>query len=95
MSEVTVFAKITAKKGCAPQVLADLQNLVALVHKEPGCIVYKLHQDNEQPELFFFYEIWGSQALLDQHAAAPALTDFQKKTADTVMSLEVWVTNPV
>lgn len=95
MSEVTVFANITAKNDRVPQVLAALRTLVSLVQREPGCITYKLHQNLEHPERFHFYEIWGSEALLDQHAQAPALTDFQKKTADWLAGFEVFVAKPV
>ncbi|MDR2463924.1 MAG: antibiotic biosynthesis monooxygenase [Verrucomicrobiales bacterium] len=89
MNEVTVFAKITAKKECVSQVLAELKNLVALVQKEPGCVAYKAHQNLRQPELFHFYEVWASQESLDRHAKAPALTDFQRKAADWVEGLDV------
>ncbi|MDR0534089.1 MAG: antibiotic biosynthesis monooxygenase [Verrucomicrobiales bacterium] len=95
MKEVTVFATITAKKEAVAQVLAELQILVPAVQQEPGCIAYKLHQNVRQPELFHFYEIWGSQELLDQHAIAPALTAFKQKTAGLLTGLDVFVAKPV
>ena len=33
-----------------------------------------LHQSNEDPDLFMFYENWESDADLDAHLAAPHLT---------------------
>ncbi|MDN5626514.1 Major royal jelly protein [Epilithonimonas bovis DSM 19482] len=36
-------------------------------HKEQGCVQYDLHQDQDQPEVFFFYERWESREILEQH----------------------------
>jgi quinol monooxygenase YgiN len=95
MKEVTVFATITANKESVAQVLAELKVLVAAVQQEPGCLAYKLHQNLRQPELFHFYEIWGSQELLDRHAVAPALTAFKQKTNELLATSEVFVAKPV
>ena len=48
-------------------VKSELKKLVAPTRKEAGCIEYKLHQDNDYPAEFIFYENWESTACLEKH----------------------------
>ena len=43
---------------------------------EPGCIEYHMLRDKEDPTLFIFYEIWESQAHLDEHSNLPHMREF-------------------
>ncbi|QEM69360.1 antibiotic biosynthesis monooxygenase [Geobacter sp. FeAm09] len=67
MSRLTVVARILAKKEAADAVRAELLTLIAPTRNEEGCIEYRLHQDNEDPALFFFYETWENGAFLEKH----------------------------
>ncbi|BCS52523.1 putative quinol monooxygenase [Geobacter sp. SVR] len=70
MSKVTVVAKIVAKQEAVEAVKAELFTLIAPTRKEEGCIEYNLHQDNQDPAVFIFCEIWESAAHLEKHAAS-------------------------
>ena len=67
MSIVTVVAKVVAKKDHVEGVKAELLKMVPPTRKEEGCIEYRLHQDNDHPETFVFYENWESPACLEAH----------------------------
>jgi quinol monooxygenase YgiN len=67
MSTVTVVAKVTAKSDAIPAVKAELIKMLAPTRQEEGCIEYRLHQDNENPAIFVFYENWQSLTCLEQH----------------------------
>ncbi|MDD2271717.1 MAG: putative quinol monooxygenase [Desulfuromonadaceae bacterium] len=67
MSKITVVAKIVAKKDAVETVKSELLKLVPLTREEAGCIEYKLHQDNEEPAVFVFYETWESLVCLENH----------------------------
>jgi len=67
MSQVTVVARIMARQEAAETVKGELLKLVAPTRCEEGCIEYRLHQDNANPALFFFYENWASEACLEKH----------------------------
>jgi quinol monooxygenase YgiN len=71
MSQLTVVAKIVAKAESAESVKSELLKLIAPTRKEEGCIEYTLHQDNENPALFMFYETWESAASLAKHISTP------------------------
>lgn len=67
MAHVTVVAKIVAKEGVVENVRNELIKLVTPTRKEYGCIEYNLHQDNDDPTVFVFYETWESLACLEKH----------------------------
>lgn len=67
MPELTVVAKVVAKKGFVESVRSELLKLVVPTRKEDGCIEYRLHQDNDNPAVFIFYENWESAACLEKH----------------------------
>jgi quinol monooxygenase YgiN len=67
MSKLTVVARLLAKKESAGVVKMELLKLIAPTRCEEGCIEYRLHQDNDNPAVFIFYENWESEAFLGKH----------------------------
>ena len=67
MTNVTIIAKIVAQQEFIEAVIAELLKLVLPTKKEHGCIEYTLHQDNQNPALFIFYETWESAAAIEKH----------------------------
>ena len=67
MPTVTVVAKVTAKTDTIEAVKAELLKMIAPTRKEEGCIEYRLHQDNDNPAVFVFYENWMDISYLEQH----------------------------
>ncbi|MCJ8284441.1 MULTISPECIES: putative quinol monooxygenase [unclassified Halomonas] len=68
---------------------ASLLGLVAPTRKEPGCLLYDLHCNRDNPTHFIFYEIWDSQAALDSHSESRHLTDHLERSKDWVASSEL------
>ena len=67
MPQITVVAKVVAKPDAVEEVRAELLQLIEPTRQEPGCIEYRLHQDNSDPAVFVFYETWESATTLEQH----------------------------
>lgn len=67
MPEIVVLARLKARQDSVETVKSELVKMVEPTRKEPGCIAYQLHQDNEDPSVFVFYEIWESAASLERH----------------------------
>ncbi len=67
MTQLTVVAQITAKKESVDAVKAELLKLITPTRNEDGCIEYCLHQDNNEPSVFIFYETWENPACLEMH----------------------------
>lgn len=67
MHQLTVVAKVVARKDSVDLVKAELLRLIAPTRNEQGCIEYRLHQDHDDPAVFIFYENWQNEASLARH----------------------------
>ncbi|KPA20773.1 putative monooxygenase [Shimia sp. SK013] len=83
---LTILAQITAAAGKEALVEAELKKLIDITRAEKGCINYDLHQDNENPGLFVFYENWESRELWQTHMNAPHLAAYMAATDGAVDS---------
>jgi quinol monooxygenase YgiN len=84
MSTVTVVAKVTAKCDAIANVKAELIKLMAPTLQEEGCIEYRLHQDNENPAIFVFYENWKNLTCLEQHMNSPHFQAYVAAVGDFI-----------
>ena len=81
---LTIVADIKAKSDQIDLVKAELLKLIAMTRAEKGCINYDLHQDNEDPAHFLFYENWESRELWQAHMASQHLKDYLAATDGAV-----------
>jgi quinol monooxygenase YgiN len=91
--QVTVAVRMRARPGNEERVRQELLALLEPTRSEPGCINYDMHESPSEPGLFFFYENWTSQELLDKHLAAPHITRWIAAAADLLaepMELSLW-----
>lgn len=84
MSKLTIVANIKAKPDKIDLVKAELEKLVPITRSEKGCLQYDLHQDNENPAHFMFYENWESRDLWQTHMNAQHLQDYMTATEGAV-----------
>ncbi len=90
-----IVARIKAKKNNATLVETELLKLVEPTRKEEGCLQYDLHQDNEKPEIFIFYENWASNDLLQAHMNSEHLKALLKAIDGAVNELTVNVMSKI
>ncbi len=67
MAIVTVVAKLVAREDAVDSVRFEALKLISPTRQEEGCLEYRLHQDNEDPSVFIFYENWQNMACLERH----------------------------
>ena len=84
MAKLTIVANIKANPDKIELVRAELLKLIDITRAEQGCINYDLHQDNENPAHFLFYENWESRELWQAHMAAPHLAAYMAATKGAV-----------
>lgn len=65
--KLTIVARILAKAKKRELVKSELLKLIDVTRTEEGCINYDLHQDNENPNFFLFYENWENRDLWQKH----------------------------
>lgn len=63
--------------------------LIEPTRKEEGYIQYDLHQDNENHEVFIFFEIWENQELWQKHIENTPLQNFIKVTDGLLLDLTI------
>lgn len=97
MAALTVVAKVVAKSEAVAALKAELIRLIAPTRQENGCLEYRLHQDNQEPSVFIFYETWESPACLEQHMNSPHFKTYlaavdgmiAEKVVQTLTSIEI------
>ena len=83
MTKIVLLARIKARQNSAEIVKSELLKMVEPTRKETGCIEYQLYQDNEDPSVFVFFEVWESASILERHKD----TDHYRHYATTVLGL--------
>jgi quinol monooxygenase YgiN len=82
--KLTIVARILAKEEKRELVKSELLKLIDITRAEKGCINYDLHQDNENPNLFLFFENWENRELWQVHMNNQHLADYIKNTEGAV-----------
>ncbi len=81
---LTIVAHIFATAGKEDLVKSELEKLIPITRAEDGCLQYDLHQDNEAPGHFLFFENWESRDLWQTHMQAPHLAAYMAATEGAV-----------
>ncbi|BHH83604.1 putative quinol monooxygenase [Desulforhopalus sp. 52FAK] len=89
MAQITIVANITTKADKVELVKAELLKLIDVTRAEEGCINYDLHQDNENPAHFLFYENWESRELWQKHVGNTHLKEYMAATEGAVEAFSV------
>lgn len=95
MTALTIVANITAKEGKIDMVRAELIKLIETTRNEVGCVNYDLHQDNDNPAHFLFYENWESRDLWQAHMNNQHLLDYMDATEGAVAEFVISEMTPV
>ena len=56
--------------------------IIGPTRAEAGCLLYDLHEDIADPDVFAFYEIWESPAHHAAHDSTPHITSFVARLPD-------------
>ncbi len=89
MAQLTIVANITAYADKIDLVKAELEKLIDITRAEEGCINYDLHQDNDNPAHFLFYENWASRELWQAHMDGQHLQDYVAATEGAVAAFTI------
>lgn len=87
--KLVIVARIEASASHDSLVRTALSKLIEPTLKEAGCVQYDLHQDNDDPALFLFYEIWENRALWQDHLKSPHIIAHKTATEGAIASITV------
>lgn len=84
MQKLTIIGGIKAKSDKIDLVKAELLKLIDVTRAEKGNLQYDLHQDNEDPAHFLFYENWENRELWQHHMNNQHMKDYMAATDGAV-----------
>ena len=82
MPKPTIIAHLVAQPDKIEETKKFLLALVPQTRPEPGCIEYHLHQDNDNPAEFTFYETWADRGEWDKHMETPHIKEVIARAPD-------------
>jgi quinol monooxygenase YgiN len=65
MSQVARYAKVTAKPGKGKELAEILLGAAADLGGDPGCLIYLVSTEVDEPDRLWVTELWRDQAALD------------------------------
>ena len=71
------------------QVQAELPSHIELTRKEDGCLVFNVHQDEENKNRFNVYEEFRDQVAFDKHQERAAQSEWAKVTTNVERHYEI------
>lgn len=86
---LTIVAHIEAVPDKVDLVRAALEKLIAPTLAEEGCLQYDLHQDNDNPALFLFFENWTTRDAWQKHMQAPHIAANAAATEGAIASVTI------
>jgi quinol monooxygenase YgiN len=66
-----IVAEMTALNGKETELRQKLTGFVAPTRAENGCVQYDLHEAEDRPGQFLFFEKWTSVEALETHLVSP------------------------
>ncbi|MEM9561248.1 MAG: putative quinol monooxygenase [Actinomycetota bacterium] len=78
MSKISLIAKLTAADGKADELAAALTELIAAAESEPGLEIYSANVAADDPNTFYFFELYADQAALEVHGKAEPMVGAMK-----------------
>ena len=94
MSKISVIATITAKPGRGDELVAAFEGATDAVQAEAGTLMYVLHRNQANPDIFYVTELYEDQAALDAHMGGAAMAAIAG-TGDAIDGFDLQSANPV
>jgi len=94
--KINITAIIKSKPETIEITKALLTEMAVNSKQETACIQYDLHQSKEEPEYFFFHEIWDNEEDLELHNAKPYIQKFVEKAPEILAETpKIYKTNKI
>jgi quinol monooxygenase YgiN len=76
---IVVAGTIRVKPGARAAARELAQAMATATRAEAGCHHYRFYADLDDPDTFFLFEEWESEAALANHFATDHMRDFQQR----------------
>jgi quinol monooxygenase YgiN len=91
VAKTSVLAKLTTKDGKGDELVAAFDGLFKQVDTETGTLLYILNQANDDPNVYWFYELYTDDAALGAHSGSDAMKQLMGGLGDIIAGAEMIV----
>jgi quinol monooxygenase YgiN len=95
MGKVAVLAKLVAHEGRGDELVAAFEELFEQVEQEAGTEVYALNRSTKEPDVFWFYELYGDRDAFQAHGSSDAMQRAFAVLGPLMASSELVIGEPV
>jgi autoinducer 2-degrading protein len=85
MSMLALWVAVKVKPDKREQFLAAIEDdAICSERDEPGCVRFNVLQDQNDPNQYYFFEVYRDEAALEAHRAAPHYARWRAAAAEVV-----------
>ena len=95
MSQVSLLARFTAKEGKGDEIVAAFEVIIDQVRNEPGTLLYVMNRAKDDPNVFWFAELYADDDAFSAHGASEAMANAMPTLGPLIAESEVVVGEPV
>jgi autoinducer 2-degrading protein len=95
MAKVSMLAKLRTKEGKGDQLIAAFDSIFQAVEKEPGTEIYAMNRSKDDPDVFWFYELYADTGALGTHGGSAAMGAAAKVFGPLIAETELILGEPV
>jgi quinol monooxygenase YgiN len=95
MAKVSMLARLKVHEGKGNELIAAFSSLFDQVEKEPGTQIYALNRAKDDPDLFWFYELYTDLDALGAHGSSEAMAAAAGVFAPLIAESELILGEPV
>jgi autoinducer 2-degrading protein len=95
MAQVAFLARLTAKEGKADELVAAFEPLIDQVRNEPGTLLYVMNRAKDDPNVFWFSELYADEDAFAAHGASDAMANAMPALGPLIAESELIVGEPV
>jgi (4S)-4-hydroxy-5-phosphonooxypentane-2,3-dione isomerase len=95
MPKVSLLARFTAKDGKADELLAAFEPLLEQVRKEPGTLLYVMNRAKDNPDMFWFAELYSDDEAFAAHGSSDAMAKAMPTLGPLIAESELIIGEPV
>lgn len=90
MSKFAIVVTCKVKTGMGKEFLPIiLENATSAIRNEPDCQMFHVVTSEEDPDVFYFFEVYTNAAGLDAHREYPHYKKFRERADDMIVDLQV------
>jgi|SRR5712692_6460418 len=95
MPKVSFLAKLRVKEGKGDELIAAFEPLFEHVGWEPGTLLYVMNRSKDDPDVFWFSEVYADNDALAAHGASDAMAKAAPTFGALIAESEMIIGEPV